>query len=179
MLIHIKDPSFLDKKDFYKNIVENFDNKNNMYLFDIYKRNNSTIFSTKEESQKSSPCAPLLKYDENNIKELTLNTDKVFNSSSEFNEKETKLWEKQSDLDENESEEIPKNDFCNDELFNKMCNIIKNENNSLKFKKENIYGNGNNNYESEKEKDNLDNNNIFLRLKNENYSIIFPLEDIL
>ena len=39
ILIHYSDPNFIAKKDFYKKIVDNLDNKNSIYLYDFYYKN--------------------------------------------------------------------------------------------------------------------------------------------
>ena len=33
MLIHYREPSFLEKKDYYQKLVENLEYKNNKYLY--------------------------------------------------------------------------------------------------------------------------------------------------
>ena len=169
MQIHSKEPDFIEKQDFYKKVVDSY-NKNTIYLFDVY---NTTVISTKEDSQNNNLCTPFLKSDDNKVKDLTLSTDKN-TSSFNSNEKEKQIWDKQDEFDENE--EASKKDFCGDELFDYMCNIIKHENNLIKLK--NPFTLGNNNYENEKE--NLDNESIILKhLKNENINALFSFDDIL
>ena len=68
ILIHYKDPLFLEKKDFYEKIVDNLENKNLMNLI-LSGNKNSTVFSTKDESQNSSPITPTLKSKEKLIKD--------------------------------------------------------------------------------------------------------------
>ena len=164
MLIHFKDPSFLEKKDFYIKIVDNLNNKSNIFLSDIYNRNNSTIFSTKDESQNNSPYIPILQSDENNIKEFNLNSNSDINSHSLCVEKTIQSNEY------NEKENDPKN-INNEELFNDIFSNKK-ENNINKISK--IFPLDNNNYENDK---NLDNISIFLKSEND-YNII-SLEDFL
>lgn len=164
MLIHFKDPSFLEKKDFYIKIVDNLNNKSNIFLSDIYNKNNSTIFSTKDESQNNSPYIPILQSDENNIKEFNLNSNSDINSHSLCVEKTIQSNEY------NEKENDPKN-INNEELLNDIFSNKK-ENNINKISK--IFPLDNNNYENDK---NLDNISIFLKSEND-YNII-SLEDFL
>ena len=164
MLIHFKDPSFLEKKDFYIKIVDNLNNKSNIFLSDIYNKNNSTIFSTKDESQNNSPYIPILQSDENNIKEFNLNSNSDINSHSLCVEKTI-----QSN-DYNEKENDPKN-INNEELLNDIFSNKK-ENNINKISK--IFPLDNNNYENDKSIDNI---SIFLKSEND-YNII-SLEDFL
>jgi len=166
MLIHFKDPSFLEKKDFYIKIVDNLNNKSNIFLSDIYNKNNSTIFSTKDESQNNSPYIPILQSDENNIKEFNLNSNSDINSHSLCVEKTIQSNEY------NEKENDPKNiNINNEELLNDIFSNKK-ENNINKISK--IFPLDNNNYENDK---NLDNISIFLKSEND-YNII-SLEDFL
>lgn len=166
MLIHFKDPSFLEKKDFYIKIVDNLNNKSNIFLSDIYNKNNSTIFSTKDESQNNSPYIPILQSDENNIKEFNLNSNSDINSHSLCVEKTIQSNEY------NEKENDPKNiNINNEELLNDIFSNKK-ENNINKISK--IFPLDNNNYENDK---NIDNISIFLKSEND-YNII-SLEDFL
>jgi hypothetical protein len=164
MLIHFKDPSFLEKKDFYIKIVDNLNNKSNIFLSDIYNKNNSTIFSTKDESQNNSPYIPILQSDENNIKEFNLNSNSDINSHSLCVEKTIQSNEY------NEKENDPKN-INNEELLNDIFSNKK-ENNINKISK--IFPLDNNNFENDK---NIDNISIFLKSEND-YNII-SLEDFL
>jgi hypothetical protein len=164
MLIHFKDPSFLEKKDFYIKIVDNLNNKSNIFLSDIYNKNNSTIFSTKDESQNNSPYIPILQSDENNIKEFNLNSNSDINSHSLCVEKTIQSNEY------NEKENDPKN-INNEELLNDIFSNKK-ENNIYKISK--IFPLDNNNFENDK---NIDNISIFLKSEND-YNII-SLEDFL
>ena len=164
MLIHFKDPSFLEKKDFYIKIVDNLNNKSNIFLSDIYNKINSTIFSTKDESQNNSPYIPILQSDENNIKEFNLNSNSDINSHSLCVEKTIQSNEY------NEKENDPKN-INNEELLNDIFSNKK-ENNINKISK--IFPLDNNNYENDK---NIDNISIFLKSEND-YNII-SLEDFL
>lgn len=164
MLIHFKDPSFLEKKDFYIKIVDNLNNKSNIFLSDIYNKNNSTIFSTKDESQNNSPYIPILQSDENNIKEFNLNSNSDINSHSLCVEKTIQSNEY------NEKENDPKN-INNEELLNDIFSNKK-ENNINKISK--IFPLDNNNYENDKNTDNI---SIFLKSEND-YNII-SLEDFL
>ena len=174
MLIHFKDPSFLEKKDYYKNIVDNLDNKKKMYLSDIYNKNNVSIFSTKEESQNNSSYNPNLRQEENttnnNIKQSIKNNDK-YNSHFNNEEKSSKEDDIIENDDNNENEFYEKNEIIFYEIFNKIIN----ENNRI----QNIFPNDKYNYYYYNEKENLDNNNsIFLKeMKNKNDFL--PLEDIL
>ena len=166
MLIHFKDPSFLEKKDFYIKIVDNLNNKSNIFLSDIYNKNNSTIFSTKDESQNNSPYIPILQSDENNIKEFNLNSNSDINSHSLCVEKTIQSNEY------NEKENDPKNiNINNEELLNDIFSNKK-ENNINKISK--IFPLDNNNFENDK---NIDNISIFLKSEND-YNII-SLEDFL
>ena len=166
MLIHFKDPSFLEKKDFYIKIVDNLNNKSNIFLSDIYNKNNSTIFSTKDESQNNSPYIPILQSDENNIKEFNLNSNSDINSHSLCVEKTIQSNEY------NEKENDPKNiNINNEELLNDIFSNKK-ENNINKISK--IFPLDNNNYENDKSIDNI---SIFLKSEND-YNII-SLEDFL
>lgn len=164
MLIHFKDPSFLEKKDFYIKMVDNLNNKSNIFLSDIYNKNNSTIFSTKDESQNNSPYIPILQSDENNIKEFNLNSNSDINSHSLCVEKTIQSNEY------NEKENDPKN-INNEELLNDIFSNKK-ENNINKISK--IFPLDNNNYENDKSIDNI---SIFLKSEND-YNII-SLEDFL
>lgn len=164
MLIHFKDPSFLEKKDFYIKIVDNLNNKSNIFLSDIYNKNNSTIFSTKDESQNNSPYIPILQSDDNNIKEFNLNSNSDINSHSLCVEKTIQSNEY------NEKENDPKN-INNEELLNDIFSNKK-ENNINKISK--IFPLDNNNYENDKSIDNI---SIFLKSEND-YNII-SLEDFL
>ena len=164
MLIHFKDPSFLEKKDFYIKIVDNLNNKSNIFLSDIYNKNNSTIFSTKDESQNNSPYIPILQSDENNIKEFNLNSNSDINSHSLCVEKTIQSNEY------NEKENDPKN-INNEELLNDIFSNKK-ENNINKISK--IFPLDINNFENDK---NIDNISIFLKSEND-YNII-SLEDFL
>ena len=179
IIIHFKDPSFLEKKDYYKKLVDNLDNKNNVYLFDIYNKNNATIFSTKDESQNNSSYNPRLRKDENtnydNVKKLAINSDK-YNYHSDSDEKSSKEDEFKENEENNKNELFEINNINNDVIFYEIFNKMKNENNINKIPK--IFTYNNNNYENEKENENLDNNSIFIKqMKKEDDYI--PLEDIL
>ena len=47
ILIHYSDPNFIEKKDFYKKIVDNLDNKNSIYLFS-YSNSNFVLLGSNE-----------------------------------------------------------------------------------------------------------------------------------
>jgi DNA-directed RNA polymerase subunit RPC12/RpoP len=95
IIIHYQDPLFIEKKNYYKKIVDNLDNKN---LLDFcYK--NSTNFSTKDESQNNSPIVPTLNFKENDIKEIKFTLDDV-NKSTEIDSFQNKLIEFEEDEEE-------------------------------------------------------------------------------
>ena len=184
MNIHFKDPSFLEKKDYYKNLVDNLENKKNIYISDVCNKNNGTIFSTKDESQNNSSYNPGLREDENtinnNFKKFMINSDK-YNTCFDSNEKSNKEDEFNENENNNKNEIYDINNYINsnvnyDVIFFEIFNKMKNENNIDKIKT--IFTYNNNNYENEKENENLDNNSLFFKqMKNENDFI--PLEDIL
>ena len=167
MLIHYKDPSFLEKKDYYQKLVENLDYKNNKYLYlnsDSSNKNNSFIFTTKDESQNNSTIISKLKSN-------SIDSDENINKNNKcFDE------DKEKDFDEIEEKSQEKN-FNNDNLFYDMINKLKNKNNINNIS--NIYILGNINYEIEKENDDKEENSLYIQeIKNENNNI-FHFEDIL
>ena len=78
MLIHNDDPSFIQKKDIYKKMVNDLDNKNFSYIFEPQTNksnicNNLTINSTKDDSHINWQIYQLIKSDgisPNEINEL-------------------------------------------------------------------------------------------------------------
>ena len=190
MLIHYQDPLFLEKKDFYNEIVDRLDNKNNIYLSELYKKNNNSIFSTKEESQNSSTNSPTKKQSEIIFTKMTLNSDiNIWDDSCENkSSNNTNSCEKKSDefdeSEENENDSLfgEKNNFNNDKLFNDMINRTKNEDNFNNIR--NIYVLGSSNYDFEKDhyNENLENNNYFdkdIKMYKNNNNNIFLFEDFI
>ena len=177
MLIHYKEPSFLEKKEYYQKLVDNIDYKKNKYLYlssGISNRNNNSIFSTKDESQNNCMIIPKLNPKEKNIKEVIYNSDKnnSFNDSYENINKNNKCFDENKGKDFEESEVNSfENNFNNDKLFYDMINISKNNNNF----NTNIYFLDNINYEiADKEE-----NSLYIQtVKNDNNNNIFHLEDI-
>ena len=167
MLIHYKDPSFLEKKDYYQKLVENLDYKNNKYLYlnsDSSNKNNSFIFTTKDESQNNSTIISKLKSN-------SIDSDENINKNNKcFDEDKEKYFD---EIEEKSQE----NNFNNDNLFYDMINKLKNKNNINNIS--NIYILGNINYEIEKENDDKEENSLYIQeIKNENNNI-FHFEDIL
>jgi len=167
MLIHYREPSFLEKKDYYQKLVENLEYKNNKYLYlnsDSSNKNNNSIFSTKDESQNNSIIISKLKSNSIDFEENINKNNKCFND------------DKEKELDESE-EKSQENSFNNDNLFYDMINKSKNKNNINNIS--NIYILGNINYEIEKENDDKEENSLYIQeIKNENNNI-FHFEDIL
>ena len=174
IIIHYQDPLFIEKKNYYKKIVDNLDNKN---LLDIcYK--NSTIFSTKDESQNSSPIVPTLNSKENKINDLKFNLDLV-NKSTEIDSFQNKNFEFEED------EEDKNNLFINRKNSTFSDDLVE--------LKEESYGNQNfdfNNIENESidkkdnkeigyENENMEENTVYYsEIKEENNNILL-FEDIL
>ena len=186
MLIHYKDPSFLEKKDLYESIVNKLDGKNFVLLSDG--KNNTTIFSTKEESHNNSPNLPILRQSKKLMNELLLNSDKsnTSNESYENKSKSDETYKKEKEFDE--SEDMEKNiffeekNFNNDESFIEMINKSKNENAFGNIR--NIYVLGEMDYDDEKENENVEEKSVYLKElkmdnKNNNNNNIFQFEDIL
>ena len=120
MLIHYKDPLFIEKKDFYRKIVDDLENKNYIYLYDSNNKNYS-IFSTKEDSNNNSPVVKKLNPEENILKELA-NSDSLNRSSTDgdsFENKKMIDYEKNYEIEEDEEEQ--KNLFIND---NNNCDML-------------------------------------------------------
>jgi hypothetical protein len=111
IIIHFQDPLFIEKKNYYKKIVDNLDNKN---LLDFsYK--NSTIFSTKDESQNSSPIVPILNFKENKIKNLVFTLD-LINKCTEIDSFQNKNFEFEEDEEDNNLCINKKNSTFSDDL---------------------------------------------------------------
>ena len=174
IIIHYQDPLFIEKKNYYKNIVDNLDNKN---LLDIcYK--SSTIFSTKDESQNSSPIVPTLYSKENKINDLIFALDHV-NKSTEIDSFQNKNFKFEED------EEDKNNLFINRKNSTFSDDLVE--------LKEESYGNQNfdfNNIENESidkkdnkeigyENENMEENTVYYsEIKEENNNILL-FEDIL
>jgi len=187
ILIHYSDPLFLEKKDFYINIVDNLDNKNSMYLYDFYYKNSSTLFSTKDESQNNSPVIHKLKPDENSIKELSFNSDLLNRSntddddSSENKNSINNSSTKKNEFDEEDEDKKStcinyKNSTCCDELFDGFLKKL--DENDECFPK-NLLEN-NKFCKNLNEDEDMDEKTIYFpEIKYENKINILQLEDIL
>ena len=185
MLIHYRDPIFVEKKDFYINIVDNLDNKNSMNLNDFYYKNSTTLFSTKDESQNNSPVIHKLKPDENSIKELSFSSD-LLNRSNTDDSSENKNTIvnntiKKNEFDEEEEDKKStcinfKNSTCCDELFDGFLKKL--EDNDICFPK-NLLEN-NKFFKIEEENEDMDEKTIYFpEIKYENKNNILQLEEIL
>lgn len=173
MLIHNQDISFLEKKDFYNQMVDRLNNKNNIFLSGLYNKNNNSIFSTKEESQNStSQNSPTKKINEIIFTKMTLNSNiNILDDSCENkSSNNTNSCEKKSDefdeSEENENNSLfeEKNNFNNDKLFNDMINGTNIQDNFINIR--NIYVLGNRFCEFEKDNendDNLEDNNFYYK----------------
>ena len=175
IIIHYQDPLFIEKKNYYKKIVDSLDNKN---LLDFcYK--NSSIFSTKDESQNSSPIAPTLKSKEKPIKDSSFS----LNSLNETSIKDKQQIEVGKDnkklcINDNNNEY---NSYNNETLFYDKILINYNEENcnkNIDFLE--------NNFEFYKKNENqdqyefMDENSIYYpKIKEENKNNILLLEEIL
>jgi len=187
ILIHYSDPLFLEKKDFYINIVDNLDNKNSMYLYDFYYKNSTTLFSTKDESQNNSPVIHKLKPDENSIKELSFNSDLLNRSntddddSSENKNSINNSSTKKNEFDEEDEDKKStcinyKNSTCCDELFDGFLKKL--DENDECFPK-NLLEN-NKFCKNLNEDEDMDEKTIYFpEIKYENKNNILQLEDIL
>ena len=188
ILIHYNDPAFVEKKDFYINIVDNLDNKNSLCLYDFYYKNTTTLFSTKDESQNSSPVIHKLKPDENSIKELSFSSDVLNRSNTDDDSFENKYTiinnsSKKSEFDEEEEDKTStyinyKISTCCDELFDGFLKKFEEDDES--FKKnllDNIkfYKNEDENEDEEMEEKTI----FFPETDCENRNNILQLEDIL
>ena len=181
ILIHYSDPNFIEKKDFYKKIVDNLDNKNSIYLYDFYYKN-TNIFSTKEESQNNSPIVKKLNPEENSLKELA-NSDLLNRSSTDGDSYENKKnidYEKNIEIDEDEYEQknswINGNNNC-DEIFDNILKSIEEEKDNYldkKFSLENVNKYKNNTIFE----DNEENTIYYHEIKEENKNMPL-LEDII
>ena len=167
MLIHRNDPSFLEKKDYYEEMVKKLDNKNSVYYSEISNRNNNTIFSTKEESQISCPNSPIKIQNEYWLTKRPLNSDNIFDNN--YDNKNIIKFDDKYKFEEKEEngkdcllfEE--KKGFNSDDLFNEMANKVKNENNFNNIRNIFILGNIDNDYEKEKENENIECNNMLYK----------------
>lgn len=177
ILIHYQDPLFLEKKDIYEKIVDNLDNKNLLNLI-LSGNKNSTVCSTKDDSQSSSPIAPTLKSKEKPLKGCSFSLDKL----DEINKKENQQveLEKDKDLcinDNNNENDSNRNEILfydkilinyNEENYNKNIDFL--ENNFEFYKKD----------EYQDKYEFIDENSIYYpKIKGENKNNILLLEDIL
>ena len=190
ILIHYSDPLFLEKKDFYINIVDNLDNKNSMNLYDFYYKNSTNLFSTKDESQSNSPVIHKLKPDENSIKELSFNSDSLnrsntYDDSSEnkntfINNSINKIEFDEEDDDKKSTCINYKNSTCCDEFFDGFLKKL--DENDDCFGKILLENNKfcKNLNEDEDDNEDLDERTIYFPdTKYENKNNILQLEDIL
>jgi hypothetical protein len=138
MLIHNDDPSFIQKKDIYKKMVNELDNKNFSYIFESQKGksnicNNLTINSTKDDSHINWQIYQLIKSDgisPNEINELKTTSlfsikDKNFKMSDKnntFNINTLNINQKEENLDD--EDEKNKTDFQIDKTM-KFNNTIR------------------------------------------------------
>mgnify|MGYP002623697614 FL=1 len=175
ILIHYQDPLFIENKNIYEKIVDNLDNKNLMNLI-LGGNKNSTVCSTKDESQNNSPIAPTLKSKEKAIKYASFSLDK----SNEINKKDKQQNEDEKNkkklcINDNNSEDG--NEFLlydkillnyNEENYNKRVDFLENH---YEFYKKDEYQDQ---YEF------MDENSIlYPKIKPENKNNILLLEDIL
>ena len=189
ILIHYSDPLFVEKKDYYINIVDNLDNRNSMYLYDYYYKNNTTFFSTKDESQNNSPVIYKLKSDENNIKELSLNSDWLNKSNTDDDSSENintfiNNSTKKNEFDEEEDDKkstcinYKNTTFC-DELFDGFLKKLE-ENDDECFPKNLFENNKFFKSEDENEDEDMDEKTFYFpKTKYENKNNIPQLEEIL
>ena len=187
--IHFQEPSFLEKKEYYLKIVENLDNKNYFNLIDIGNKNNTTIFSTKEESQNNSPNFPKLNSNENSVKDFSLSSEKNNTNSDSFENKNkiNENMEEESDFEEYENSK--RNEYSKDKiLFNNeeneeiYFNFFNNTINEFNFNyKDKIFSvNNRKNDENEYlEEQSIEQSIILQEIKLENKHNIEALEDIL
>ena len=186
ILIHYNDPLFVEKKEYYINIVDNLDNKNSMNLYDFYYKNSSTLFSTKDESQNNSPVIHKLKPDDYSIKELSFSSDLLNRSNTDDDSSENKnTITKKNEFDEEDEDKKStcinyKNSTCCDELFDGFLKKL--EENDDHFPK-NLLENSEfckNEDGNEDEDEDMDEKTIFFpEAKYENKNNILQLEDIL
>ena len=190
ILIHYNDPLFLEKKEYYINIVDNLDNKNSMNLNDFYYKNSTNLFSTKDETQNNSPVVHKLKPDENSIKELSFNSDLLNRSNTDDDSSENKNTFINNSINKNEFDEEDedkkstcnnyKNSTCCDELFDGFLKKL--DENDECFGKILLE---NNKFckdlnEDEDDNEDMDEKTIFFpETKYENKNNILQLEDIL
>ena len=178
MLIHYQDPLFLEKKDIYEKIVDNLDNKNLMNLI-LSGNKNSTVCSTKDESQNSSPRAPTLKSKDKSIKNSPFSLDNL----NKISKKDKQQFEAEKDkkklcVNDNNNAYNPYSNeiLCydkilinyNEENYNKNIDFL--ENNYELYKKDD--------YQDQYEF--IDENSIYYpKIKVENKNNFLLLEDIL
>ena len=188
ILIHYSDPLFVEKKEYYINIVDNLDNKNSMNLFDFNYKNSSTLFSTKDDSQNNSPIIHKLTSDENSIKELSFNSDLLNRSNTDDDSSENKntfinnSTKKNEFDDEDENKKSTcinvKNSNCCDEIFDSFLKKL--EENDECFPKNLLENYKFYKNEDEEEDEDMDEKTIFFpEAKYENKNNILQLEDIL
>jgi DNA-directed RNA polymerase subunit RPC12/RpoP len=190
ILIHYNDPLFLEKKEYYINIVDNLDNKNSMNLNDFYYKNSTNLFSTKDETQNNSPVVHKLKPDENSIKELSFNSDLLNRSNTDDDSSENKNTFINNSINKNEFDEEDedkkstcnnyKNSTCCDELFDGFLKKL--DENDECFGKILLENNKfcKNLNEDEDDNEDMDEKTIFFpETKYENKNNILQLEDIL
>jgi uncharacterized Zn-finger protein len=188
ILIHYNDPLFVQKKDYYINIVDNLDNKDSMNLYDFYYKNSTTLFSTKDESQNNSPVIHKLKPDENSTKELSYSSDLLNRSNTDDDSSENKNSieynsTKKNEFGEEEEDKKStcinyKNSTCCDELFD--CFLQKLEEKDEGFTKNLLEKYKFCKNEEESEDEDMDEKTIYFpETKFENKNNILQLEDIL
>lgn len=172
--IHYNDPLFIEKKNYYKNIVDNLDNKNAFNLIDFSFK--SSTISTKDESQNNSPVVPTLKFKENEIKEIDFSLELV-NKSTELDSFQKKNVEFEGD-EEDVCINRKSSSFSDDDIELKEENYenqifdfynCANENNDKKDNKETDYEN----------EDISENTVYYSEIKDENNNHILLFEDIL
>ena len=178
LLIHYQDPLFIEKKDFYVKIVDNLDNKNLLNLI-LSGNKNSTVCSTKDESQNSSPIAPTLKSKEKPTKFSFFTLDKP-NEINKKDEQRVEVEKEKKTLcinDNNSAYNSYSNEIIcfdkilinyNEENYNKKIEFL--ENNFEFYKKD----------EFQDQNEFMDENSIYYpKIKEENKNNILLLEDIL
>ena len=183
ILIHYNDPLFVEKKDFYINIVDNLDNKNSMCLYDFYYKNSTTLFSTKDESQNNSPVINKLKPKGNNIKELSLNSNMLNRSYTDDDSSENNINNSTKKIEFDEEEEDKKSTCINyknstycDELFDDFLKKF-DENDNVYFEKHLFE---NNKFCKNEDDEDMDEKTIFFPEKEyENKNNILQLEDLI
>ena len=188
ILIHYSDPLFVEKKDYYIKIVDNLDNRNSASLYDFYYKNNTSLFSTKDESQNNSPVIHK-KSDINSIKELSLSSDMSNRSNTDDDSSENKnsiIYNstKKNEFDEEEEEDKKstcinyKNSTCCDELYDDFLKKLEEDDNC--FPKNILENHKFCKNEDENEDEDMDGKTIYFpETEYENKNNILQLEDIL